>query len=260
MRHESPAGPEGVDLARYALPRVVDVIRSIVGEIEALTATGDPPGEHPTDELIVHLRGPQARRAEVRLWAGPYEPARLIALGTEGTLTLEYDPTFHGPARLIHKRPGARKPSPSWGPGTRTRPCSGCSPTRSPAARPTRTCLTAPAPPSWARPPSAACAGGGRWICTMKRSARRATFKSVMTSFGCVLLLGALVALPAALIGPALGMAWTLYIAYAIPPALILFVLLQSLRLAIQGDRISAQRDEEHQDRHKGRESEDQFT
>ena len=53
-----------------------------------------------------------------------------------------------------------------------------------------------------------------------------------MTSVGCVLLLLVLVALPVALIGPALGIGWTLYIAYAIPPALIFFILLQSLRFA----------------------------
>ena len=31
-----------------------------VGEIEALTASGDPPGEHPDIELVVQLRAAQA--------------------------------------------------------------------------------------------------------------------------------------------------------------------------------------------------------
>jgi len=65
-----------------------------------------------------------------------------------------------------------------------------------------------------------------------ERVSESGNFKSVMTSVGCVLLLLVLVALPVALIGPALGIGWTLYIAYAIPPVLILFILLQSLRFA----------------------------
>ena len=231
LRHESPAGPEGVDLARHALPRVVDVIRSIVGEIEALTATGDPPGEHPTDELIVHLRGPQARRAEVRLWAGPYEPARLIALGTEGTLTLEYDPTFHGPARLIHKRTSGQETVTELGPWDPHEAMLGVL-ADAIARREAHPDLLDGTRATELGVAAVRILPRGRTMdLHYEEISEAGAFKSVMTSFGCVLLLGALVALPAALIGPALGMAWTLYIAYAIPPALILFVLLQSLRL-----------------------------
>ena len=60
IRHECQVGAEDIDLARQAFPRVVDVIRSLLGEIEALTASGDPPGDHPDLELVVQLR---ARRA-----------------------------------------------------------------------------------------------------------------------------------------------------------------------------------------------------
>jgi myo-inositol 2-dehydrogenase/D-chiro-inositol 1-dehydrogenase len=56
-----------------------------------------------------------------------------------------------------------------------------------------------------------------------------------MTSFGCVLLLIALVALPLALIGPPLGLPGTIYIAYLIPPVLILFIVLQLLGVAARG-------------------------
>ena len=45
-------------------------------------------------------------------------------------------------------------------------------------------------------------------------------FKSVMTSIGCVFLLSILVVLPIALIGPPLGIPWTIYLAYGILPAL----------------------------------------
>jgi myo-inositol 2-dehydrogenase/D-chiro-inositol 1-dehydrogenase len=42
-----------------------------------------------------------------------------------------------------------------------------------------------------------------------ERVSESGNFKSVMTSVGCVLLLLVLVALPVALIGPALGIGWT---------------------------------------------------
>ena len=60
------------------------------------------------------------------------------------------------------------------------------------------------------------------------------TFKSVMTSVGCLVLFAVLFALPLALAGPALGIGWTIYIAYAIPPILVVFVASQFLRFAIR--------------------------
>ena len=47
LRHESPADGEGGDLTREVFARTVDVVRALLGEIQAVTATGDPPGEHP---------------------------------------------------------------------------------------------------------------------------------------------------------------------------------------------------------------------
>ncbi len=58
-------------------------LRSLIGEIEALTATGDPPGQHPDLELVVQLRAAEARRAELRTWSAAGEPARLIARGRQ---------------------------------------------------------------------------------------------------------------------------------------------------------------------------------
>ena len=64
-----------------------------------------------------------------------------------------------------------------------------------------------------------------------------ATFKSVMTSTGCLVFFASLLVLPIAMAGPPLGMKWTLYIPYLILPALVLFVVLQTLRLAIRRPR-----------------------
>ena len=86
IRHECPSDPADGELARSAFARMVDVIRALFGEIEALTASGDPPGEHPDIELVVQLRSGQGRRAEVRIWSGQEEPARLSVSGSRGSL------------------------------------------------------------------------------------------------------------------------------------------------------------------------------
>ena len=64
-----------------------------------------------------------------------------------------------------------------------------------------------------------------------------ANFKSVMTSTGCMILIGALVAVLFALSGPPLGFNWTIYIAYLIPPVLVSFIVLQTLRFAVRKPR-----------------------
>jgi myo-inositol 2-dehydrogenase/D-chiro-inositol 1-dehydrogenase len=234
VRHELSGASPGNDLAGLLFPRVVDVVRALLGEIEAVTATGDPPGEHPDEDLVVQLRGPAARRGEVRLGTGPPEPARLVAIGSTGTLVLEYDPAFEGPSRVV-SRPAAggehveelapwdprgailavlaaavtgREVHPNLLDGTRALELTEA------ALRSLRL---------------------GRTIdLQYEEISEASTFKTVMTSLGCLLLFVVLVALPAALIGPALGLGWTIYIAYAIPPLLVAFILLQVLRFAVR--------------------------
>jgi predicted dehydrogenase len=236
LRIEWSAEPGEGDLARHILPRLVDAVRALIGEVEAVTAAGDPPGPRPTEGLTVHLRGPDARRAEVRIETGPSAPARLVVTGAEGSLLLEYEPTLEGPARLIHRTTGSGESLTTlepWDPhdailsvlvaaiehrerdvhpdlidGTRAMELSEAT------VRSLRR---------------------GRTVdLHYEEISEAGTFKGVMTSIGCVILLTVLVALPVALIGPALGIPWTIYIAYAIPPVLILFILLQMLRFAVR--------------------------
>ena len=61
-----------------------------------------------------------------------------------------------------------------------------------------------------------------------------ATFKSVMTSTGCMILLAMLFVLPLSMAGPPLGLKWTLFIPYFILPILVIFVVMQLLRLAVR--------------------------
>ncbi|MGP0063697.1 MAG: hypothetical protein ACLQGP_08890 [Isosphaeraceae bacterium] len=238
IRWEVPVDPPGTDLVRVAFPRAVDVVRALLGEIEALTATGDPPGEDPDFELVVQLRAFESRRAEVRLRSGAIEPARLILLAANGSLTLEMDSGLRGPMRLIRHTPpepsqvieippwdaheailsvvsssmgrpgGPDLPSPSLLDGTRAMELSEA------AARSLRR---------------------GRTVdLHYEAISEEATFKSVMTSTGCLILLALLFILPFSMAGPSLGLKWTLFIPYLIPPVLVLFVVMQFLRLAVR--------------------------
>jgi predicted dehydrogenase len=239
LRHEAPASADG-GLVHAGFATAVDVVRALLGEIEALTANGDPPGVNPEHELIVHLRAEGGRRAEIRLSSEPTETARLTIVGALGSLSLEYDPYFEAPARLVQRTTTGngeqatdlglwnshaavfdalrvaraqavddrQAPSPNLLDGTRSME------------------LTEAVVRSLRR---------GRTIdLHYERISEAASFKSVMTSTGCMILLASLVVLPVALAGPALGFNQTIYIAYLIPPVLILFAVLQLLRFGIK--------------------------
>ena len=103
IRHEYQIEARYTDLARLTFPVVIDVVRSLVGEIEAVTASGDPTGDHPDLELVVQLRAAEGRRAEVRLESGSGKTARLTVSGSSGSLALEYGREFDDPARLIRR-------------------------------------------------------------------------------------------------------------------------------------------------------------
>ena len=63
LRVEAPGDPSRPDLAAWAFPNWVDPVRVLLGEVESLTAIGDPPGPGPTRSLTVQLRGPSGRLA-----------------------------------------------------------------------------------------------------------------------------------------------------------------------------------------------------
>jgi myo-inositol 2-dehydrogenase/D-chiro-inositol 1-dehydrogenase len=232
--HDSAAG----DLVRVAFARNVDVVRTLLGEIHDLTATGDPPGERPDIELVVQLRTGESRRGEVRIRSGPPEPARLIFVAAEGSLSLEFDSLLEGPALLTRRTPSsppqvadlppwdaheaifsvlllsmarrgeAHLPGPSLLDGTRAMELAEA------AVRSVRR---------------------GRTVeLHYEAISEEANFKSVMTSTGCLILIAILFVLPLSMAGPPLGFRWTLFIPYLIPPVLVLFVALQLLRLVVR--------------------------
>jgi predicted dehydrogenase len=231
LRLEATSRPPGTSLVRVAFARAVDAIRAILGEIDALTATGDPVGEDPDLELVVQLRAAGPLRAEARIRSETTGSTRLILLGEHRSLSLDVE--AH---RLTLKRSDAEESVelPPWD---------------------RHEAIVAVLASSMGRrdsvePPSPNLLDGTRAMELSEaanRSLRRgrtvelhyesiseeSTFKSVMTSTGCLVFLASLFALPLAMVGAAVGLKWALYIPYLIPPALILFVMLQTLRLAI---------------------------
>jgi predicted dehydrogenase len=243
LRLELPCSDEGIDLARVVVPRAVDVLRSLIGEIEALTATGDPPGQNPDLELVVQLRAAEARRAELRTWSASGEPARLILAAANGSLTLEFDPFFHESSRLVrraHPQGDQVNELGPWEPHTAifavlTASCARRGSTESPSPNlhdATRAMELSEATVRSLR--------RGRTVdMHYEPISEESNFKSVMTSTGCMILMGALVAVLFALAGPPLGFNWTIYIAYLIPPILVIFMVLQTLRFAVRKPGLS---------------------
>ena len=238
LRGDSPASQPGTDLARREFPRVVDVVRALLGEIEALTATGDPPGERPDVELVVQLRAAGSRRAELRIGSGPPEPARLTLLASNGSLTLELDPQAGRPDRLVRHIPSSdpmMTQLPPWDAHEAIFSVLSAS-----MGRRGVTELPAPSLLDGTR----ATELGEAVVRSLRRGrtvelyyesiSEEATFKSVMTSTGCLIILGSLLLLPLAMVGPPLGLTWTLFIPYVIPPVLVLFVIMQTLRVAVR--------------------------
>lgn len=227
--------PATGDLVRHDFARAVDVIRALIGELDAVTATGDPPGQHPTESLVVHLRGPQSQRAEVRIEsASPTPSARLTLAGASGSVALEFDLAFHGPARLVRRTANGDESV------TRLDPWDPRSAilntlTESVAKREAHPDLQDGTRAMELAEATVRSLRRGRTIdLHYEEISEEGTFKSVMTSFGCVVLIGILLLLPVALIGPAIGVPQTIYLAYAIPPLLLGFMVLQFLKLGIR--------------------------
>jgi myo-inositol 2-dehydrogenase/D-chiro-inositol 1-dehydrogenase len=222
------------DLAPHAFARAVDLARSVVGEIEAVNATGDPAGDHPVESLVVQLRAVGGRRAEVRLTADLARRERLVLTGAHAVVTIEWPAGVDGPGRRVVREGDGPEEATSF---------------EAWDARGTILAVLASRRAGGDAHPDLADATRATEVAeAVVRSLRRgrtielhyeeiseaATFKGVMTSLGCLVLLGSLAVVPLALAGPALGLPWLLYLAYAVPPVLVGFALVQVLRFAIR--------------------------
>jgi myo-inositol 2-dehydrogenase/D-chiro-inositol 1-dehydrogenase len=214
--------------------RWVDVIRALIGEVESLTALGDPPGGSPERSLTVQFRGRAGRSAELRLFPPDARRATRIALEFEREdLSLEMPAGPSGPSILSYRsaKGDLSEDLPPSDPHEAVLDVLG----RAVEGRPARPDLLDGTRAMELRSAAARSLRRGRAVDLHYEEVSEANnFKTVMTSVGCMVLLGCLVALPAALVGPALGVGQTIYIAYAIPPLLVVFALLQVLRLAVK--------------------------
>ncbi len=238
LRIEAPSDehPPSANLANFAFPRWVDVARVFLGEVKTVNAIGDPPGIEPTRSLTVQLQSANERLAEMRLF--PHEPAaksRITLTCERATLTLELASDWSGPSRLQHSD-GTTQEFVAWDAHAaifdvlqRAK--------RGEIERPnlldgTRAMELA----------SAVVRGlkRGRAVdLNYEEVSETNNFKTIMTSVGCMILLSILFVLPLAMAGPSLGIPQTIYIAYAIPPILLFFFLIQSLKLAIKPEQRS---------------------
>jgi predicted dehydrogenase len=243
---------EGKSLVREVFARGVDVVRALLGEIEALTATGDPQGEDPDLELVVQIRAAESRRAELRAWCGPSEPERLTLQGAFGSIVLEIETTQEQPLRLIRRelsRPEEITQFESW----------------DPHAAIFSVLMASRGRQAGAALPSPNIHDGTRAMELVEATARslrrnrtvdlhyeaiseESSFKSVMTSTGCMILVASLFAVLLALSGPPLGLNWTIYIAYVIPPILVVFMVMQVLRFAVRRPHESVEANREEAD------------
>ena len=244
IRLETESESEGLDLVRVDFARQVDVIRALLGEIEALSATGDPPGDHPDLELIVQLRAAENRRAELRIRSGHESINRLTLNGANGSLSLEFDAMLEGPAELLHQLPSqplTRQALDPW--DSHEAIFSVLLAAREGNAAPD---LASPSLHDATRAmelseATARSLRKGRTVdLYYEPISEEASFKSVMTSTGCMLIIVALLIIPLALAGPPLGFNWTIYLAYLIPPVLVLFIILQTLRFAVRKHELSS--------------------
>jgi myo-inositol 2-dehydrogenase/D-chiro-inositol 1-dehydrogenase len=244
VRLEVSSGGTG-ELTRVVFARVVDVMRALLGEVEALTATGDPPGEEPDLELVVQLRTAGTHRAEVRAWSGPREPARLSLIGSNASLTLEYDPSFQEAARLIRHcvgRPDQVTELDAWDPHEAVFSVMAASLAhRGHADLPSPNLQDGTRAMELAEATARSLRRGRTVDLHYEPVSEEATFKSVMTSTGCLIFIAVLFVLPLAMAGPAVGLKWTLWIPYVIPPVLVLFVVMQALRLGMRRPRETTQ-------------------
>jgi myo-inositol 2-dehydrogenase/D-chiro-inositol 1-dehydrogenase len=235
LRLEAASRPPATSLVSVAFARAVDAIRAILGEIDDLTATGDPPGEDPDLELVVQLRAAGAFRAEVRIRSEAAASTRLMLLGERGSLSLDVEAP-----RLMLKRSDAEEPIelPPWDPYEAIMTVVAFSLERRTASEPPSPNLLDGTRAMELSEAANRSLRRGRTVELHYESiSEESTFKSVMTSTGCLVFLASLFVLPLAMVGAAIGLKWALYIPYLIPPALILFVMLQTLSLAIRRPR-----------------------
>jgi len=222
----------------------VDVVRVLIGEIENIAAMGMPSGTEPSDRLTIQMRAARERRAEMRIRTDPNDASvRMTVTAREKVLEWrsELSETSGGTLRIrSRKQDSAAQESagertidlPAWD-------------SRSVMIERWEQAASRQAPALPGLNDGIRCmevAEGA--IRSLKRGraldlhyeevSEENNFKTIMTSIGCMMVIGIILGLPLILAGPALGLPLTLYLGYLIPIGLAGFALLQLLRFAIR--------------------------
>jgi myo-inositol 2-dehydrogenase/D-chiro-inositol 1-dehydrogenase len=244
---EIPVRNPDEDPIRETFPQVVDLARAIGGEVEAVWAIAPPKGERSRTDLNVYLDMVGGSQSQVGIWHHPSDPQKLTVCCSSGTMIFEYDPDFSQPSRFelrpansnkevrefdawdshdaiyqvllqsldTRQVPAKELPSPNLDDGIRAMELTEAI-VRS--LRRERKVDLHPQPIS-----------------------EEANFKSVMTSTGCLILIGILFILPLALSGNALGIPGLAYLSYLIPLMLGIFLVLQVLRFAVRNPNTNSE-------------------
>mgnify|MGYP001122677842 CR=1 FL=1 len=239
LRFEVPIKAGDEDLLSL-FSNLVDAVRAVAGEPEAIWAMGQPRGTTPRTSLTVYLDMAGEVRAEISLFQ-PYSDFRRMFLNCEhGSMVFDHNPDSLWPAKLnIHAgnsgtetiayenwipydalfdvvelsltmrgQSGRTLPHPNLDDGIRAME------------------LTEAVVRSLKRE--------RKINLHFQAISEEANFKSVMTSTGCMILLAILFVLPLSIAGKALGLPFLIYVSYLIPFALGVFILMQMLRLAVR--------------------------
>jgi myo-inositol 2-dehydrogenase/D-chiro-inositol 1-dehydrogenase len=238
VRYEA-VWPSNTDLLNHVLPRLVDGVRAFLGEVHSVTATGAPPRSQPVESLTVHLAGPQNRAGEIRLSCakGSPEPARLVVACGEGMLTWEHEVTLTDASRLVERDSAGKQTVDelaAWDPWGAILDTLSAAASGRPAAPDlldgTRAMEIAEA--------AVRSLERGRSIdLHFDEISEVSSFKAVMSSLGCGLVLLGVLLYIVSLIGMAMGFKAAAYLAWAIVPLLVIYVLLQLLRFAARPAR-----------------------
>lgn len=223
-----------------------DVIRYLIGDIENIAAMGFPAGLQPTERFTAQLRAAGDRRCELTIRTGTGRNfAKMTVTATHQTLVLEFDPDSTDAGQLT-KTPVGQTASSGAEPLTVEKHSLGQWDQFTSMIRAWENAFenrdAQPNPGLLDGTRSMEVAEGairslrrGRAIDLYYEEVSEANnFKTVMTSVGCMMVVGILMALPLILAGPALGLPFTLYLGYLIPLVLAGFALLQLLRLIIR--------------------------
>jgi myo-inositol 2-dehydrogenase/D-chiro-inositol 1-dehydrogenase len=238
IRYEADLGPDDAGPLDARAGAVAAALAPLLGEIEAVTAAG---GDGAAARRVVHLRGPTGRDAEVRLARGlaaaERPRARLELLAAGGSALWEHDPDLAGPSTLTLRRAGAAPEvvhAPAWDPRAALLEALEAQAAGAPARPDLRDALLA------AEVADAVERGlrKGRTVELHRDEiSQLGSFKAVMTSLGCGVILLALTLYVLALILRALDVPGAGLLAWSIVPLLGGYVALQLLRLAARPSR-----------------------